>query len=66
MEGLKSFEICNAKKMLQFLNVVAANVPFEPNITNISTKSEIHRNSVVTYHHFLEQEQPIDFYRNLL
>lgn len=59
MAELKGFDIRNAKKMLQLLNVVAANVPFQPNITNIATKSDIHRNSVVTYLHFLEQAQLI-------
>ncbi|MEW4923161.1 AAA family ATPase [Algibacter sp. 2305UL17-15] len=59
MAELKGFDIRNAKKMLQLLNVVAANVPFQPNITNIAKKSDIHRNSVVTYLHFLEQAQLI-------
>lgn len=59
MAELKGFDIRNAKKILQLLNVVAANVPFQPNITNIATKSDIHRNSVVTYLHFLEQAQLI-------
>jgi predicted AAA+ superfamily ATPase len=59
MAELKGFDIRNAKKMLQLLNVVAANVPFQPNISNIATKSDIHRNSVVSYLHFLEQAQLI-------
>ena len=45
--------------MLQLLNVIANNVPFQPNITNIASKSGIHRNSVVSYLHFLEQAQLI-------
>lgn len=59
MAELKGFDVRNAKKMLQLLNVVAANVPFQPNITNIAKKSDIHRNSVVGYLHFLEQAQLI-------
>lgn len=59
MAELKGFDIRNAKKMLQLLNVIAANVPFQPNITNIAAKSAIHRNSVVSYLHFLEQAQLI-------
>jgi len=59
MAELKGFDIRNAKKMLQLLNVVASNVPFQPNISNIATKSDIHRNSVKSYLHFLEQAQLI-------
>jgi len=59
MAELKGFDIRNARKMLQLLNVVAANVPFQPNITAIAAKSNIHRNSVVSYLHFLEQAQLI-------
>lgn len=59
MAELKGFDIRNAKKMLQLLNVIAVNVPFQPNITNIAAKSAIHRNSVVSYLHFLEQAQLI-------
>lgn len=59
MAELKGFDIRNAKKMLQLLNVIANNVPFQPNITNIASKSGIHRNSVVSYLHFLEQAQLI-------
>ena len=59
MAELKGFDIRNAKKMLQLLNVVAANVPFQPNISNIAIKSDIHRNSVVSYLHFLEEAQLI-------
>jgi predicted AAA+ superfamily ATPase len=59
MAELKGFDIRNAKKMLQLLNVIAVNVPFQPNITNIAAKSAIHRNSVISYLHFLEQAQLI-------
>ena len=59
MAEIKGFDIRNAKKMLQLLNVVAANVPFQPNISSIANKSKIHRNSVVLYLHYLEQAQLI-------
>lgn len=59
MAEIKAFDIRNAKKMLQLLNVVAANVPFQPNISSIANKSKIHRNSVVLYLHYLEQAQLI-------
>ena len=59
MAEIKGFDIRNAKKMLQLLNVVAANVPFQPNISSIASKSTIHRNSVVLYLHYLEHAQLI-------
>lgn len=59
MAELKGFDIRNAKKMLQLLNVIASNVPFQPNISSITAKSDIHRNSVHSYLHFLEQAQLI-------
>lgn len=59
MAELKGFDIRNAKKMLQLLNVIASNVPFQPNISSIAAKSDIHRNSVHSYLHFLEQAQLI-------
>lgn len=59
MAELKGFDIRNAKKMLQLLNVIAANVPFQPNISAVAIKSGIHRNSVISYLHFLEQAQLI-------
>ena len=59
MAEIKGFDIRNAKKMLQLLNVVAANVPFQPNISSIANNSKIHRNSVVLYLHYLEQAQLI-------
>ncbi|HEA29563.1 hypothetical protein LCGC14_2262780 [marine sediment metagenome] len=59
MAEIKGFDIRNAKKILQLLSILAANVPFQPNITAIATKSGIHRNTVVQYLHYLEQAQLI-------
>lgn len=59
MAELKGFDIRNAKKMLQLLNVVASNVPFQPNLSAVAIKSGIHRNSVLSYLHFLEEAQLI-------
>lgn len=59
MAEIHGFDIRNAKKMLQLLSVIAANVLFKPNLTSIASKSNIHRNSVVSYMHFLEQAQLI-------
>jgi predicted AAA+ superfamily ATPase len=55
MAELHDFDIRNAKKMLQLLYILAENVPFKPNLTKISQKSNIHRNSINSYLYYLEQ-----------
>jgi predicted AAA+ superfamily ATPase len=55
MAELKDFDIRNAKKVLQLLYVIAQQVPFKPNIVKLSEKTEIHRNSLNNYLHYLEQ-----------
>ena len=59
MAALHDFDVRNARKMLQLLYVLAANVPFKPNITSLAEKSNIHRNTVGNYLHFLEQAKLI-------
>ncbi len=55
MAELKGFDIRNARKMLQLLGVIADQVPFRPNISQLAQKTHIHRNSITNYLHFLEQ-----------
>ncbi|HEV7346991.1 ATP-binding protein [Telluribacter sp.] len=59
MAELQDFDIRNARKMLQLLYILAENVPFKPNLTQLAEKSQIHRNSVNNYLHFLEQARLI-------
>lgn len=59
MAEIKGFDIRNANKMLQLLSILAANVPFKPNISSLATKSKIHRNSIISYLHYMEQAQLI-------
>ena len=59
MAELKDFDIRNAKKVLQLLYVMAQQVPFKPNIVKLSEKTEIHRNSLNHYLHYLEQAKLI-------
>ncbi len=59
MAELHDFDIRNAKKMLQLLYVLSANVPFKPNLKMLAEKSGIHRNTVTSYLHFLEQARLI-------
>ncbi|MCX8478538.1 MAG: AAA family ATPase [Chitinophagales bacterium] len=59
MAVLENFDVRNANKMLQLLYVMAQQVPFKPNITSLATKTDIHRNSLVNYLHYLEQAKLI-------
>ena len=59
MAELKDFDIRNAKKLLQLMYVIAQQVPFKPNIVKLSEKTEIHRNSLNNYLHYLEQAKLI-------
>ncbi|MDE3214219.1 MAG: AAA family ATPase [Bacteroidota bacterium] len=55
MAELKGFDIRHAKKMLQLLYVVAQQVPFKPNLQSLAEKTNIHRNSINNYLHFLHE-----------
>lgn len=55
MAELKGFDVRNAKKLLQLLGIIAGSVPFKPNISKLADKTGIHRNSMVSYLHYLEQ-----------
>jgi len=56
---LKDFDIRNAKKMLQLIYVIAQQVPFKPNISNLAIKTGIHRNSLNSYLYYLDQAKII-------
>lgn len=59
MAELKDFDIRNAKKMLQLVYIIAQQVPFKPNITQLAEKTGIHRNTINNYLYFLEQARLI-------
>jgi len=59
MAELKDFDIRNAKKMLQLIYVIAQQVPFKPNISNLAIKTGIHRNSLNSYLYYLDQAKII-------
>ena len=59
MAELKDFDIRNAKKILQLIYLIAQQVPFKPNLSALATKSNIHRNSLNNYLHYLEQAKII-------
>lgn len=59
MAELKDFDIRNAKKILQLIYVIAQQVPFKPNLSNLAAKTTIHRNSLNNYLYYLEQAKII-------
>lgn len=59
MVELKDFDIRNAKKLLQLIYIIAQQVPFKPNLSALAEKSNIHRNSLNNYLHYLEQAKII-------
>ncbi len=60
MAELQDFDIRNAKKMLQLVYVIAQQVPFKPNISALAEKTGIHRNTLNSYLHYLEQAKIIN------
>lgn len=59
MAEIEGYDIRNAKKMLQLIVVIAQQVPFKPNISALSQKTGIHRNTILNYLYYLEQAKLI-------
>lgn len=59
MSELKDFDIRNAKKLLQLVYLIAQQVPFKPNISALSERIGVHRNSLNNYLHYLDQAKII-------
>lgn len=59
MAEIPSFDIRNARKMLQLIEVIAGSVPFKPNLVELAEKTGIHRNSLNGYLLHLEQAKII-------
>lgn len=54
------FDINNTNKVIQLLAILAENVPFKPNISKLSDKIGISRQTVVQYLHYLEKARLIN------
>jgi predicted AAA+ superfamily ATPase len=50
----------NIRKIYQLLYILAANVPFKPNISKLSERVGLHRNTLVQYLHSLEKARLIN------
>jgi len=59
MAELQGFDPRNARKLLQLLFVLSANVPYKPNLTKLAQEADIHRNTVLNYLIYLEQARLI-------
>jgi predicted AAA+ superfamily ATPase len=59
MAEMKGFDIRHAKKMLQLIYIIAQQVPFKPNINQLSNKTFIHRNTIKNYLYFLHEARLI-------
>lgn len=59
MAEIQGLDIRNARKLLQLVYIIAQQVPFKPNLTSLSERTNIHRNSLNPYLHYLEQAQII-------
>ncbi len=57
MSEIKEFDLRNAKKMLQLITIISAQVPFKPNYSKLADKSGLHRNSLASYMQYLERAQ---------
>lgn len=60
LQFLEGFDSHNTRKIYQLLYILAANVPFKPNITKLSEKIGIHRNTLTQYIHYLEKARLIN------
>jgi predicted AAA+ superfamily ATPase len=56
---IENFDIARSRKMLTLLKVIAASVPFKPNISKISQKTDLHRQTVLLYLQYLEKARMI-------
>lgn len=52
---LRKVEISYLSKLKQLLLIIAQSVPFIPNVSKLSTKIGLNRNTLVQYLHFLEE-----------
>ncbi|MDN5215232.1 AAA family ATPase [Fulvivirgaceae bacterium BMA12] len=56
---IEGYDPKNARKVNQLLYILASNVPFKPNISKLSDKIGIHRNTLIQYLHYLEKASVI-------
>ena len=55
MKYQQGFDPNNSRKLLQLLKVIAASAPFKPNVSKLSERIGINRNTLVQYLRYLEK-----------
>ena len=60
MRFIEGFDPANTRKIYQLLYILATNVPFKPNVTKLSEKIGLHRNTLVQYLHYLDKAKLIN------
>lgn len=60
LQFLEGFDPHNSRKIHQLLYILSRNVPFKPNISKLSERIGIHRNTLTQYIHYLEKARLIN------
>ncbi|MEL7119486.1 MAG: AAA family ATPase, partial [Bacteroidota bacterium] len=60
LDFIPGYDPRNARKILQLFYILATNVPFKPNISSLSEKIGVHRNTLIQYLHHLEKARLIN------
>jgi predicted AAA+ superfamily ATPase len=55
LQFVKGFDPHNSRKIYQLLYLLAISVPFKPNVSKLSEKIGIHRNTLLEYLHYLDK-----------
>ncbi len=60
LKFIEGYDPANARKVFQLLYILATNVPFKPNVSKLSEKIGIHRNTLTQYIHYLDKARIIN------
>jgi len=52
---LRKVEVGYVSKVKQLLSIIAASVPFQPNVSKLSEKMKVNRSTLLSYFHYLEE-----------
>lgn len=59
LDFIPGYDPRNARKIYQLFYILSANVPFKPNVSKLSEKIGVHRNTLIQYFHHLEKARLI-------
>ncbi len=59
LDFIPGYDPRNARKIYQLFYILASSVPFKPNISKLSDKIGVHRNTLIQYLHHLEKARLI-------